>query len=150
MPPRGPVVQKSFCENRCCGNVESCYFLVPEQESNQRSRFRRGAELIAPAIKSRPLLAPPPARIYDHAEKGFGLIIEFLDALSYWRRGFARGAPLLEAPLGPAPFLPFLPGQESNTPLIYRTIHFVLSFRVKNHRPPGGIPQYKIRIFTKI
>ena len=47
--------------------VRQCYFLVSEQESNQRSRHREGAELIAPAIKAALPYVPIPARTYDGA-----------------------------------------------------------------------------------
>ena len=39
-----------------------CYFLVSEQESNQRSRHRRGAEFCAPAQKAALSYVPLPAR----------------------------------------------------------------------------------------
>ena len=47
--------------------VGVCYFLVAEQESNQRSRHRGGTEFVAPALKAVPPLCTPPARTYDGA-----------------------------------------------------------------------------------
>jgi len=42
----------------------NCYFLVSEQESNQRSRHRGGIESIAPAIEAIRPYVPHPARTW--------------------------------------------------------------------------------------
>ena len=44
---------------------DKCYFLVSEQESNQRSRHRRGAEFCAPAQKAALSYVPLPARTWQ-------------------------------------------------------------------------------------
>ena len=46
-----------------------CYFLVAEQESNQRTQHRGGVESIAPAIEATRPYEPHPARIAVRAEQ---------------------------------------------------------------------------------
>ena len=52
----------------CFLQKRACYFLVSEQESNQRSRHRRGAEFCAPAQKAALSYVPLPARTWHPSE----------------------------------------------------------------------------------
>ena len=88
--------------------ADKCYFLVSEQESNQRSRHRGGANAALPRDKLHPPLRTPPARTIrwcitfsrrDGTEERLAVgggsalaALPSLFALSAMRRGIHKGA----------------------------------------------------------